>query len=404
MNPTSDREDLEKAHTTPILISKSKYPTMYPQAVALPFLSIIATLVLITPLVLHAKNRNFPAASILVWFILLNLFNIFNSFIWPNDDIESYWDGVGLCDIEAKVMIASYVAVPGGLLCVFRSLAAVLDTRCAMLVPTKIQRWKTRGMEILFCVFVPVASMLTHIVYQRSRYMIYGITGCINDFDQSIMSLVLSFIWPPIICVIASYYCGMTATFPIYPNSTTNSLPAIVLYRLQKYRSQFGEIVNSSHSNLNKSRFLRLFFLMFTMLIIIFPIQCFVVYWNTNLSLPWHTYSWTAVHGPWFNHINKVPSYGQAFFDRWVPTAASFLVFVFFGCGKDAKELYRSYLRFLGLGHWFPSLSLDCNRRMSAAGSTGSRVKLLFHKRWSSSSRYASPLIQKGKKKKKKKF
>lgn len=195
---------------------------MYPQAVALPFLSIIAILVLITPLVLHAKNNNFPAASILVWFILLNLFNIFNSFIWPNDDIESYWNGVGLCDIEAKVMIASYVAVPGGLLCVFRSLAAVLDTRCAMLVPTKKQRWKSRGMEILFCVFVPIASMLTHMVYQRSRYMIYGITGCINDFDQSVMSLVLSFIWPPIICLIASYYCGELLVLPIYPNFPAN--------------------------------------------------------------------------------------------------------------------------------------------------------------------------------------
>lgn len=153
------------------------------------------------------------------------------------------------------------------------------------------------------------------------------------------------------------------------------------------YRSQFGEVLNASNSRMNKSRFLRLFFLNFTMLLIILPIQCFVVYYNTWLSFPWHTYTWSAVHSPEWGVIVKVPTHGQAFFDRWVPIAASCLVFVFFGCGKDANELYRAFLRFLGLGRCFPCI-LPENRRASMAGSTGSRVKLLFHKRWSSTSRY----------------
>lgn len=181
---------------------------VFPQAVLLPLLSIIAICIIIVPLALHIKNNNYPAASILVWFVLLNLFNILNAFIWPNDEIDSWWDGTGLCDIEVKIMIASYVAVPGGLLCVFRSLARVLDTRCATLVPDKKQRWRNRGMEILFCVVVPVVSMGTHILYQKSRYMVYGVSGCINNFDDSVMSLVFAFIWPPIICLIACWYCG----------------------------------------------------------------------------------------------------------------------------------------------------------------------------------------------------
>ena len=108
-------------------------------------------------------------------------------------------------------MIASYVAVPGGLLCVFRSLARVLDTRCATLVPDKKQRWCNRGMEILFCVVVPLLSMATHIFYQKSRYMVYQVSGCINNFDDSPISLALAFIWPPIICLPACWYCGMYA-------------------------------------------------------------------------------------------------------------------------------------------------------------------------------------------------
>lgn len=181
---------------------------IYPEAVVIPLLSIISIIVVVVPLTLHAKNKNVPASCILCWFILLNIFNIINAFIWPNDHVESWWDGAGLCDIEAKIMIASYVAVPGSLLCVFRNLARVLDTRCATLVPSRAQRWRNRSMSVLFCVVVPVISMADHIVYQKSRYIIFSISGCVNDFDESPMSFALAFIWPPVICVIASYYCG----------------------------------------------------------------------------------------------------------------------------------------------------------------------------------------------------
>lgn len=195
----------------------------YPEAVVLPLLSILSIIIVIVPLMLHAKNNNLPASLILCWFILLNTFNIVNAFLWPNDDVDSWWDGAGLCDIESKVMIASYVAVPGALLCVFRSLARVLDTSCAAIVPSKSQRWRNRGMEILFCVVVPVVAMADHVVYQKSRYMIFSISGCVNDFDESPMSFALSFIWPPVLCLIASYYCGMipTCTFSYKPYRLT---------------------------------------------------------------------------------------------------------------------------------------------------------------------------------------
>jgi pheromone a factor receptor len=138
----------------------------------------------------------------------LNLFNVVNALIWPNDDIDSWWSGVGLCDLEVKIMIASYVAVPGNLLCIFRNLASVLDTRRATLVPSKQQRWRNHFIDILFCIVVPVMAMITHIIYQKSRYVLWGISGCVNSFDESWVSFVLSFMWPPIICFIAGYYCG----------------------------------------------------------------------------------------------------------------------------------------------------------------------------------------------------
>lgn len=185
---------------------------IYPQAVVIPILSLVSLLIGIVPLFLHAKNRNYPAACLISWFCILNLFNIINAFIWPGDNIETWWSGEGLCDVEVKLMTASYVAVPGTLVCIFRSLACVLDTRSATVVPSKEQRWRSRFMLILFCAVVPVIAMITNIVYQARRYYLFGIAGCVNDYDQSFMSFLLAWIWPLVICLIAAWYCGMWLT------------------------------------------------------------------------------------------------------------------------------------------------------------------------------------------------
>lgn len=183
-------------------------------AIVVPLLSVLTILLSITPLILHWENRNWPATCLICWYLTLDTFNITNALIWPNDDVDAWWSGYGLCDVEVKIMTASYVGVPGCLVCIFRNLACVLDTRRAALVPTKQQRWRNHTVDILFCLVVPVIAMATQIVYQDSRYLLWGISGCVNSYDESWVSLVLSFIWPPIICLVAGYYCGMTVSRP----------------------------------------------------------------------------------------------------------------------------------------------------------------------------------------------
>ncbi|KAB8221778.1 pheromone A receptor-domain-containing protein [Aspergillus novoparasiticus] len=340
----------------------------YAQAVIIPSLSILCMLLTIPPLILHWKNRNFPVVSLICWLLCLNLFNIINAFIWPNDDMDNWWNGAGLCDVEVKVMIASYVAVPGNLLCIFRTLARMIDTRRAMLVPSKQQRWWNIGIDMLFCVIVPAVAMATHIVYQASRYILVGISGCVNSFDESWVSLILAWIWPLVICLIAGYHCSL------------------VVYRLHRYRNQFGDILQASNSNLNKSRFMRLFLLSFIVLLAILPVQTYVVYKNIELSLPWHSYSWRVAHGPHWNKIQKIPSGGDPFFDRWFPIASGFMLFILFGCGRDASRMYGSYLRLLRLDRCFvrthDSSSDAC--RSNTSGFSNSRFGLLFHKTWTS--------------------
>lgn len=195
----------------------------YPLAIALPILSALSIALCTVPLVLHAKNRNLPATCLICWSILLNLFNIINAILWPNDDTAAWWNGAGLCDVEVKFMVASYVAMPGALVGIFRGLAMVMDTNRATWVPNKTQRWRNRMVDLLFCVIVPCIAMITHIVWQKNRYYIFAISGCVNDFDESWPSLVLAWMWPPIICLIAGYYCCELSKL-ILASHTTNTI------------------------------------------------------------------------------------------------------------------------------------------------------------------------------------
>jgi pheromone a factor receptor len=93
------------------------------------------------------------------------------------------------------------------------------------------------------------------------------------------------------------------------------------------------------------------------MLVCILPLQAYVVYSNIQLSIPWHAYSWSRNHqnSSWY-HIQKMEAYGDVFFDRWTPVASGFMIFIFFGFGRDATRMYRTVFWYLGLGYCFPSI------------------------------------------------
>ncbi|KAL4900182.1 hypothetical protein BDW74DRAFT_102792 [Aspergillus multicolor] len=339
-------------------------PNMSPstETVVMQTLAVSSIIVLFPPLLLHWKNRNFPAVILMAWLIVVNAFSVVNAFNWPTDDTENWWDGAGLCDIEVKLLIASYVAIPGSLVCIFRSLACVLDTSRATLVPSKRQRWMNRFMEVLFCIIVPVVAAAMHLVYQGNRYFIFAVSGCTTSLDESWVSLALGYIWPLVVCFIASFYCGL------------------VLFRLKRYKNQFNEIIHAASSGTNKSRFLRLFFLASIMLLALIPLQTYVVYVQIKLSMPWHPYKWSLIHGhgsAW-GQILKVHSGGKVYFDRWIPISAGYVAFIFFGTGRDAARMYRSLFRPLGLDCCFrPTNTTSSGSSQPTAGTGGSRAHLV---------------------------
>jgi pheromone a factor receptor len=183
------------------------------QGIAAPILSFLALLLCVPPLIWHSSNRNLAASFLTVFVIMSDLFNIINAMIWPTDDVNSWWDGSVLCDIQVKLNIGIQVGMPGALVCIFRSLALVMDTENTILVPSKAQRRREIAIELFFCVGIPVLAMVAHFIVQPNRYYIFAISGCNVSYDDSWLSILLSITWPPVICLIAAIYCGMLSFF-----------------------------------------------------------------------------------------------------------------------------------------------------------------------------------------------
>lgn len=339
-------------------------------AVILPFLALITLILDIPPLVWHIRNHNLAASSLVFWIGINNLFNFINPIIWPTDDLSKWFQGYGLCDIEVKIIPASYIGVIGSLLGIMRNLAQVLDTRNTTLGPSQARKTRQRAINIFLCFGFPCIIMLFHYIVQARRYSIVTVMGCYTTYHLSWMSIVLIFMWPLLLSLIVVYYCSKSD----FACSTYLQLTMSVLlvYRMRKYREEFSSVLSSSSSNLTKNRFMRLFIISATLIIVLIPTQTYILLeFARQIDVPW---SWSSAHGPHWGDITLMPLGGVVGPEYWIQIVAGLLIFAFFGTGQDAQEQYRQWLLKLGLGRLFPALHLSSSERRHLKSSTSSQT------------------------------
>lgn len=338
---------------------------VYLSAVLLSTASLIIMLLIIPPMIWHFRNRNIGATVLVAWSTILLFFNFINAIIWPNDNISNWYNGVGLCDIEIKLQIASQVALPAALACILRALAAVLDTDRATVVQTKAMRRRNYMIDLACCFGAPVLQMIFQYIVQSRRYYIYGISGCLAAVSNSWLTIFLLGVPIWIWNIVDTYYA------------------VLILIRLYRYRAAFRSIL--ANNDTTKSRFMRLYLICILWVLAYIPVQLYTIYVNVSIDLV--PYSWSTVHDPenWSN-IVMVPSGGSIVYDRWIWLGGGVLVFAFFGFGRDAVNMYRTGLLSVGLGRIFPSLNQDYRGSITGTiNSYSSKAKMMFKRKTSSS-------------------
>ena len=182
--------------------------TITPTAIVFRILALIAIILDVFPLIWHTRAKNLPCASLIAYLMLDNSMSFINSIIWPTDDINSWWSGHGLCDLEIRLMIGTWIGVVACLTCMLRDLAAVLNTNNTVLALDPNQRLKRLLIDCGLCYGFPIYSIIAHYFVQGNRYYILSITGCNAGFDPSWLKVVLVFMWPPALVLVNTYYAG----------------------------------------------------------------------------------------------------------------------------------------------------------------------------------------------------
>jgi pheromone a factor receptor len=127
--------------------------------------------------------------------------------------------------------------------------------------------------------------------------------------------------------------------------------------RLGRLRGQLSSTLSSNGSGYTSRRFLKLFIMSLSMLVIYLPLTLFFFY--LNLPLPMEPYSWSRVHDPvsWDPIIYFVTSdYPKVQYYGWSPVTFGCFIILYYGLNDEAVEMYRHFLCVCGLGKIWPSL------------------------------------------------
>lgn len=362
-----------------------------PQGVVLAILAPFVLILNFPPLIWHLRNRNTAAISMVFWVMLMNFLSVLNVIIWPYIDMRNMYDGQGLCDVEIKLLGARTAGLNAAILCLLRSLAAVLNVDKNLLGPSKAQKRWNRVIELAWCVGLPLLTMILQYIVQINRFALLGVSGCQPVSLMGWTGFVLIYLPPIVANTIALCYAGKMTRPSFCPQTASNHVPlltVLVIIRLHKYWSSFNTILASS--NTTRSRFFRLFATASTLILGITPLQIWII--ATHYPRQNYPFNFRELHdSKTWNTSVVLPS--TVLYDRWINLACGFLIFFFFGMGKDAKGMYREWLVKVGLGRLSPVLLVESHGSSNRGGlsSNNSKKSLWRKSSWiASTARYVS--------------
>ncbi|ODQ64362.1 fungal pheromone STE3G-protein-coupled receptor, partial [Nadsonia fulvescens var. elongata DSM 6958] len=300
----------------------------------LQVLSMIAVIVPIAPTVWHIKCNNWPAVCLLVYLYILNLNTFIGATIWSRN-LDQGFQGHIYCDIMVHFLCAASLGVVCPIVAILRNLCAIMSKQGPSSTFEENASGKTvlnkkkLFIDLAISLGFPIYSMSVLYIVQPSRYSLSEINGCIYFVSSSWVSLVLLFIWPPIISLIGTGYA------------------IVIIFRYMQRRRDFKDLLHCSGSGLTTTRFARLVIFSSVVIAIMLPITLSVLILNLSNGLK--SFVWDEVHidSMW----SKVQYFARTkvYFDRWIFITIAFLSFIFFGTGSDALSMYYHWLEVLGL-------------------------------------------------------
>ncbi|KAK0623090.1 pheromone A receptor-domain-containing protein [Immersiella caudata] len=317
------------------------------------FLGIFAVLISGVPARLLWRNGEFAATVFCVAVLTRNTGYIINALIWRDDNVATWYDGKGWCDLQVYINFASDTAFNTCLFEIMRSLCSIvgLDRVASM---TSRERFRQQIISAAVIFTIPVVQVALSCFLMLRRYNISTLVGC---------TTIYHFDW-----VFFVFYVLPTPAFVVLA-----AILAVVVFIRFRRIERMTQVIHSYDTVMSARRHRvrrKLYFMTLGILVIVVPLICALFILNVRDGYEYWSdpYDYELiVHGPDpFNHdfISFTTSDMVRFVDmniNYIPTLAALVIFAIFGMTTEGLNDYRRLLLFFGLGYIFPKLNEEYN-------------------------------------------
>ncbi|KAK4223699.1 pheromone A receptor-domain-containing protein [Podospora fimiseda] len=340
------------------------YPALQVNLFFRVFLGIISLLVTWIPARLLYRNGELSGMMLCAILMILNLETVINSLIWRNNDVASWYDGRGWCDLQKYLLFPLNTAYHICLFEVMRGLAA----KCAIDRVTSLSssERKRNGIISAFVIFtIPIIQMALVYPLAVGRFNVSILVGCSVYYMPNWVFLVFFVIPTPIFIIGAAVMAGIT------------------FYRYRKIESATRKVLLSQDSvalaRQNRVR-KKLYFTTLCTIIIVLPLIFLFLVRNIMAGMPWNKpFDFEATQNgpdPFNDKFISFTTSDMMNFEQlavcYIPIVSGLLIFIPFGTTIEALNAYRKVLLLFGLGYLFPKLRQEIKPQPRDKGSSPS--------------------------------
>ncbi|KAM3493670.1 hypothetical protein MY3957_003062 [Beauveria namnaoensis] len=325
-------------------------------------LAFIANLVCLVPLRLLYRNGEFAAVVFITVVEIKNIFTIVTASLWHTDNMEAWWPGYGLCDIEQFVYNGCAGIYVTCLLAIMRNLAHQVGVMRAH--PMTVREKRRRNFIQALIIFpLPIVQLAFTWPLAAQRYAVGTLMGCAWVPSSTWPYLVFFIIAQLVVSVVAGIYAVIT------------------FFRFRQVAKATSSALASSRAAfLRSQRTKRRLYLMVTSILVPFlPITITLCFLNVQALGVLRPFNFNEIHHsktslPW-ETIIFIPSRFNDFGslnNGYISIFSAVPIFLFFGMTKDAINSYRIVMLYFGLGKIWPNLHNEYDPDRSATQTASS--------------------------------
>ncbi|CCE61352.1 hypothetical protein TPHA_0A02700 [Tetrapisispora phaffii CBS 4417] len=315
-------------------------------------LSTVALILLIPPFIWHSHSKNIPAVILLIWLTLMNIKSIVDSAIWSNSDFATNWDGKIWCDIMTKLQMGANIGISCSVTNIVYNLHYILKADQVLL---EWDSWKRIVIDLSISLITPICVMGFSYILQVFRYGIARYSGCQNLLTPSWITTVLYTMWMLIWALVGTIYA------------------ISLLYIFYKKKKDVKDILHCTNSGLNLARFVRLLIFCLLIILVMFPFSIYTFVQDLQNLQKNFDFKSTHSNSSWNIIIRFDP--GRPLYNIWLYILMSYLVFIIFGLGSDALNMYERILYSMKLG-----FIVELFKKLKPTVNKDSKVGEIFNK------------------------